>query len=233
MGLIAAAVALAISSSSASPNAPRSAQPAGTVTTLDRAAHRTQARRRRLAAHPIANTRLPADVAVGMRVLTFVDRSRDVHFLTGSVQPRTLVTEVRYPALGRAGANDVRDAAPLRASGPYPLVVFGHGFAVTPDAYAGLLDAWARAGYVVAAPVFQLGSPYAPGGPNEADLVNWPRDMSFVISRMLDAGATSSGPLAGLIERDRIAVSGHSDGATPHSRSRSIGRCTIPGSTLR
>lgn len=145
-------------------------------------------------------------------MLTFVDRARTVHFLNGSVEPRTLVTEVRYPALGRAGADDVRDAVPLHAGAPYPLVVFGHGFDVTPDVYATLLDAWARAGYVVAAPVFQLGSPYAPGGPDEADLVNWPRDMSFVISSMLDADSASGGPLVGMIERHRIAVSGQSDG---------------------
>jgi predicted dienelactone hydrolase len=159
-----------------------------------------------------ATERLAATVAVGLRVFTFVDRYRKVRFLNGSVEPRTLVTEVRYPAVGPAGANDLRNAAPLRGPGPYPLVVFGHGFAVTPDVYAGLLDAWARAGYVVASPVFQLGSPLAPGGPNEADLINWPTDMSFVISRMLDENTRGAGPLSGLIDRSRIAVSGQSDG---------------------
>jgi predicted dienelactone hydrolase len=106
----------------------------------------------------------------------------------------------------------VRDAAPVRGAGPYPLVVFGHGFAVTPAVYSALLDTWARAGYVVAAPVFQLGSPLAPGGPSEADLVNWPADMSFVISEMLAVNARASAPLGGLIERNRIAVTGQSDG---------------------
>ena len=149
---------------------------------------------------------------MGLRILTFVDHARTVRFLNGTVEPRTLVTEIRYPAVGRAGTDDVYDAAPLRGAAPYPLVVFGHGFAVTPDVYATLLDAWVRAGYVVAAPVFQLGSPSAPGGPNEADLVNWPRDMSFVISSMLGADSNSNGPVAGLIARNRIAVSGQSDG---------------------
>ena len=160
----------------------------------------------------VTHGQLAARVAVGLRILTFVDRTRTVHFLNGSVEPRTLVTEVRYPAVGPAGADDVRDAAPVRGAGPYPLVVFGHGFAVTPGVYAALLDAWARAGYVVAAPVFQLGSPLAPGGPSEADLVNWPADMSFVISEMLTENARASSPLNGLIERNRIAVTGQSDG---------------------
>jgi dienelactone hydrolase len=97
------------------------------------------------------------------------------------------------------------------AGGPYPLVIFGHGFAVTPGIYAPLLRYWARAGYVVAAPIFPLGNANAPGGPNESDLVNQPRDMGFVITQMLAASAPH-GPLAGLIDPHEIAVSGQSDG---------------------
>ncbi|HET7352621.1 MAG TPA: hypothetical protein VFJ11_01055, partial [Gaiellaceae bacterium] len=48
---------------------------------------------------------------------------------------------------------------------PWPLVVFGHGFATTPFRYERLLRAWAAAGYLVAAPVFPLGNANAPGGP--------------------------------------------------------------------
>jgi fermentation-respiration switch protein FrsA (DUF1100 family) len=111
-------------------------------------------------------------------------------------QPRRLVTIVRYPL----------------APGTFPLIIFGHGFAVTPRIYASLLTAWARAGYVVAAPVFPLGNENAPGGPNERDLVNQPRDMSFVITRLLALSAARHGPLAGAIDPRRIAVSGQSDG---------------------
>jgi hypothetical protein len=92
-------------------------------------------------------------------------------------------------------------------------VVFAHGFAVTPTAYARLLRAWAQAGYVVAAPVFPLESAGAPGGPDESDLVNEPGDISFVISRLLAASGAGAGPLAGLIDTSRVAVAGHSDGA--------------------
>jgi dienelactone hydrolase len=83
---------------------------------------------------------------------------------------------------------------------------------VTPAPYARLLEAWARAGYVVAAPVFPLGNANAPGGPNEADLVNQPRDMSFVITRMLALGRDTSGALAGVIRAGEVAVAGQSDG---------------------
>jgi dienelactone hydrolase len=90
--------------------------------------------------------------------------------------------------------------------------VFGHGFAVTPAPYAALLQAWARAGYVVAAPIFPLENENAPGGPDESDLVNQPRDMSVVITRMLAASGRAHGFFSGLIDPSQIAVSGQSDG---------------------
>ena len=145
--------------------------------------------------------------------MTFVDHSRTVRYPGQAAVPRRLVTIVRYPALGSpGGAGETLGAPPLRAGRPYPLVIFGHGFAVTPAIYAPLLRSWARAGYVVAAPVFPLGNADAPGGPNESDLVNQPADMSFVITRMLAASAAASGPLSGLIDARHIAVSGQSDG---------------------
>ncbi len=149
------------------------------------------------------------EYSVGLRVERFVDTSRTVQ-IEGAPEPRTLVTYVRYPALGPAGRIDVPNAAPAR--GPFPLVVFGHGFALTPGFYAPILQAWARAGYVVAAPVFPLENAGAPGGPDEADLTNQPADMQFVISQMLALSQAASGPLAGLIDPAHIAVSGHSDG---------------------
>jgi dienelactone hydrolase len=150
-------------------------------------------------------------LAIGLVTLRFVDRSRTIQLGHGRSEPRTLLTYVRYPALGAPGVTDVPNAAP--AAGPHPLIVFGHGFAVTPKLYARLLASWARAGYVVAAPVFPLSNADAPDGPEEADLVNQPSDVSFVISRLLALSGQHTGPLAGLIDPKRIAVAGHSDGA--------------------
>ncbi len=110
--------------------------------------------------------------------------------------PRTLDTTVRYPTTG----------------GPYPLIVFAHGFALTPVTYGVLLSAWARAGYVVAAPWFPLEKANAPGGPKESDLINEPNDISFVISRLLTLNGRLGGVLAGRIDPTKIAVAGHSDG---------------------
>jgi dienelactone hydrolase len=133
---------------------------------------------------------------IGQVVLTLVDPTRTVTFPGESPQPRRLVTIIRYPKVG----------------GRFPLIVFGHGFAVTPGIYARLLTTWARAGYVVAAPIFPLGNENAPGGPNESDLINQPRDMSFVITRLLALSAHGGGRLSGRIAPTRIAVSGQSDG---------------------
>jgi fermentation-respiration switch protein FrsA (DUF1100 family) len=107
------------------------------------------------------------------------------------VVPRRVVTVIRYP---------------LHAAGPLPLIVFGHGFALTPAPYAALLRTWAAAGYVVAAPIFPLENAHAPGGPDETDIVNQPGDMSLVITQL------ERGPLGRLIDRHAIAVAGQSDG---------------------
>lgn len=133
---------------------------------------------------------------VGLRVFHLVDRSRIARFRNGTTGPRKLTTYVRYPTTGR---------------GPFPLIVFCHGFDLLPSTYTRLVDAWTRAGYVVAAPVFPVENADAPGGPDEADLVNQPRDVSFVISQLLRADH-SQGRLHGLIDPHRIAAAGHSDG---------------------
>ena len=156
--------------------------------------------------------RPPSSFAVGLRVLQLVDHSRAIRLPNGLVEPRTLRTYVRYPALGPAGGTDLRNASAARIDGPFPLMIFGHGFAVTPDLYTHLLQTWTRAGYVVAAPVFPLGNANAPGGPNESDLVNQPVDMRFVISQLLTTSSDASGPLAGLVDPKAIAVIGQSDG---------------------
>jgi fermentation-respiration switch protein FrsA (DUF1100 family) len=142
-----------------------------------------------LAAAPAAS---PRTSPVAVRVFRFVDRSRTIPLPDGRLAPRSLLTVVRYPFVG----------------GPYPLIVFAHGFALAPATYSGLLRAWAKAGYVVAAPAFPRTTANAPGGPAESDLVNQPRDVSFVVTKLLGLSG-----LHGKVDSSRIAVAGHSDGA--------------------
>jgi hypothetical protein len=69
--------------------------------------------------------------AVGELVETFVDPSRTIARRGRRPTPRRLVTVVRYPE---------------GTIGPVGLVVFGHGYAVTPAYYFRLLRTWAAAG---------------------------------------------------------------------------------------
>jgi dienelactone hydrolase len=126
--------------------------------------------------------------------LDLVDETRPVVSYGSTISDtRPLTTLVWYPAV----------------AGPWPLIVFAHGFAVGPDPYVSLCEAWAEAGYVVAAPRFPL-TDEAVAGENldEYDLDNQPADVDFVI----DALAAADGPMPGLVDRTRIGVAGHSDG---------------------
>ena len=93
-----------------------------------------------------------------------------------------------------------------RALGALPLVVFAHGWNSNPSVYEVLLDTWAAAGFLVAAPTFPDSTNTLPGSP----VSNYPeqaRDISFVISSLL-------GGVEGPVDPSRIAVAGHSDGGT-------------------
>lgn len=150
--------------------------------------------------NPPAPTRTRPGPDLRRLVVTLTDRQRLVHRPDGTVAARRLATIVRYPANSST------------AGGPLPLVVFVHGFGLTPQSYRSLLQAWTRAGFVTAAPVMPGESATAPGGPDRSDLVNEPADLRFVIDRLLAASQQPSSPLYRLIDRRRIAVAGHSDG---------------------
>jgi dienelactone hydrolase len=145
---------------------------------------------------------------VSVTHLRLVDRHRAVAGV-GSDEARILPTTVWYPET--SSATDA-PGTETDAASSFPLIVFAHGFDLFPSTYARLLHAWARAGYVVAAPVFPRTNPDAGGGLDEADVVNQPEDVGFVISRLIERSTASSGPLSGLIDASAIAVAGHSDG---------------------
>ncbi len=153
--------------------------------------------------------------AVGTSQSTFVDSSRSTSAngdFAGAAT-RTIPVEFFYPADGQAaGSGDgdsVPGAAPDTAHGPYPLILFSHGYAVTPEFYRPLLERWAAAGYVVAAPVYPILSG-TPGGASHTDYEKTFDDARFVISQVLATPA--SDPLSGMVDPLRIAAAGHSDG---------------------
>jgi hypothetical protein len=166
-----------------------------------------------------------AGVAVGISACTFVDPTRGV--LDYSTTPatlrshhRTLLTEIRYPSASpSSSATPIPQARSLARRGGYPMIVFAHGYDVTPDTYAALLDAWVRAGFVVVAPFFpdeKASAVTAQHGANtEGDLTNEPADLVFVTSQVLAASARlrpGCPILHGLIRSSQVALAGHSDG---------------------
>lgn len=96
-------------------------------------------------------------------------------------------------------------------AGPFPLVVFAHGYATSTAAYAPLLDDLAAAGYVVAAPELPVTSTAFGDDVGEREPDVQVDDISFVISSVLDLGA-GDGPLHGVVHDGPVAVIGHSDG---------------------
>lgn len=125
--------------------------------------------------------------------ITLVDPSRDTA-ARGDVPAqsgRILTTVIRRP-VGEVG--------------PLPLVVFAHGWNSDPLVYETLLDEWASAGFLVAAPTFPDSTDTQPGTP-VTEFANQAEDLSFVITAMLNGAA-------GKVDPTRIAVAGHSDGGT-------------------
>jgi predicted dienelactone hydrolase len=137
---------------------------------------------------------------VGERRLTFTEPAR-----TGPagerLGPRTLAITVWFPRSGSGPATGAR-----------PLLVFAPGFRQCSGPYSALLEAWASAGYVVAAVNFPRTSCREGAAANEADLVNQPRDVSYAITRLLALNARPRDLFSGLLDRREIGAVGQSDG---------------------
>jgi predicted esterase len=149
---------------------------------------------------PLSPMEIGVTHTIATRQYPFVDHSRPTpsYGAYPGSSSRWLPTTVWYPSDG---------------GGPFPLVVFAHGYGATPATYAPLLARIASAGYVVAAPTYPLLSGQ-PAGPT--DTVGWEDlfpDTWFVTTQVLALASSGDAALGGLIDSTRIAVAGHSDGA--------------------
>jgi alpha-beta hydrolase superfamily lysophospholipase len=173
------------------------------------------------AATTVATTRPEPQVAepdtynVGTVTDTQVDDTRVTKTFNGypELPERTMPVTVHYPAEGEPSDEVIPGAPAAVDDGPFPLLVFSHGVNSTPLAYVLTLRAIASAGYVVVAPTSPLGSKATPGGGGIQDMDQQAIDVGFLVDRYLAASEEPDGPLAGMIDPERVGAFGHSMGA--------------------
>ena len=165
----------------------------------------------------------PAAFGVGVSVATWTDtRGTTENFYEGTSSPgRIMQVEILYPTVAVKARVVKPWAAPAYRYGPYPVIVFAHGYDVDPNTYRALLVSWVAAGYVVVAPFFPdttLAAIQAQHGVDtEYDIFNQPADVAFVVSQVIGAAHRSPPPyaayLAGLVDPAHLILAGQSDGA--------------------
>tara|TARA_R110000772_G_scaffold268672_1_gene397298 strand:- start:43911 stop:45134 length:1224 start_codon:yes stop_codon:yes gene_type:complete len=142
----------------------------------------------------------PGPLAVVKVERDYVDTSRPTSpngDYSGSDE-RRLETTLWYP-------ND-------RQSGPYPLLVYSHGFSSSRQEGESLAAYLASHGYIVIAPTFPLTHMLAPGGPRVQDVVNQPGDLTFLIDTLLAAAENPDHALYQQVDPERIGALGLSLG---------------------
>ena len=157
----------------------------------------------------------PGPYAVGTQDFRLVDSSRTTAAHNGKPETaeRVLATSVWYPAQNRPFEWLRPGPRPLaRQACPAPLVIYSHGFMSFRGNGAYLAEYLASHGYIVAAANFPLTRFGTAGGPQFADVINQPGDVSFMIDSLLAGSATEGNRLAGCIDPERIGAIGLSLG---------------------
>jgi len=136
----------------------------------------------------------------------------------GTANSSISVRPVVLPAPGRGEDLRVRVSTPM-AGRDLPIVVFSHGFGFSMDGYGPLADFWAAHGFVVVQPT-HLDSVSLGLAPDDSRIPRIWRyrieDLTRVLDE-LDLIEASVPGLGGRVNRDRIAATGHSYGATTAS----------------
>ncbi|WP_305787272.1 alpha/beta hydrolase family protein [Symbioplanes lichenis] len=147
------------------------------------------------------------------------------------------VSPVVLSAPERGDDLQVRVSAPLSGD-DLPVIVFSHGFGESMRGYAPLVDHWTAAGFVVVQPT-HLDSRTLNVTPDDPRYPEIWRFRDADLRRVLDDLDTllAAVPgLAGRVDRDRIAVAGHSWGATTASAllgATVVGDDSLPGADPR
>ncbi len=133
---------------------------------------------------------------VGHMTKTFNDPSRTGGFGSGGGPGRQIQTEIYYPAAS-AGDN-----VPVIA-GEHPVIVFGHGFVMTWDAYTNIWQHYVSKGYILAFPRTEGG--FSPSH-NDFGL-----DLKLVGERMVAENSVAASLLFQKV-KNAVVIMGHSMG---------------------
>jgi dienelactone hydrolase len=125
---------------------------------------------------------------VGHTTITYNDPARS---------NRSIATEIYYPA-ATAGTG-----VPVSV-GNFPVIVFGHGFVMTWDAYQNFWDDLVPQGYIVAFPKTEGGF-----SPVHAE---FGKDLAFLVAKLQSESATNSSSLLLNHVSNKSAIIGHSMG---------------------
>ena len=139
-----------------------------------------------------------AQYQVGHTTITFNDPARTGGTGSGGGAGRQIQTEIYYPA---ASAGD--NVAVV--SGQFPVITFGHGFAMSWDAYSNIWERYAAKGYIIAFPRTEGG--LIPS-PSHGDFGT---DLRQVSDKMLALNSNSSSIFFGKVLQ-KAALMGHSMG---------------------
>ncbi len=132
---------------------------------------------------------------------------------------RELKTTVWYPAEARAFEILRWSDTPIaQGAGPFPLLIYSHGFSSYRKDVLYLVKHMASYGYIVAAMDYPLSNFSTPGGPSTEDVVNQPGDISFLLNYFLEGNQTQEHQtpqsiFRAAIDTNRIGAIGLSLGA--------------------
>ena len=101
---------------------------------------------------------------------------------------------------------------PARLDGRHPIILFSHGLGGLPEHFVPLTEAWAAAGYIVAAPAYPQTN--ARVHVRREDVANQPADAAYVLDRVRALDGDPDDVFAGHIDGHRAAAVGFSAGGT-------------------
>jgi hypothetical protein len=134
---------------------------------------------------------------IGQTTITFNDPTRTGGFGSGGGPGRQIQTEIYYPA-ATSGTN----TTPI--AGQYPVIVFGHGFAMAWSAYQNIWEYLVPRGYIVAFPRTE-------GNLLSTNHQQFGWDLQFLVTEIQLRGSNPSSILFNIVAQE-TALMGHSMG---------------------